>query len=94
MLCCIMYTVLLNCVGCLRDDLSTNEKCRRWQVLALGLLEDPQNKRAIGLPRRTEVLHRFLLSQLDKEAKEPALPPIPPSASKAPTPAKVRIIPA
>eukprot|EP00752_Nemacystus_decipiens_P004347 g3971.t1 len=54
------------------------------EVLALGLLEDPQSKRAIGLPRRVEALHRFLLSQLDKEAKEPALPPVP--APPAPTP--------
>lgn len=57
---------------------------KRQQVLALGLLEDPQSKRAIGLPRRVEALHRFLLSQLDKEAKEPALPPVP-AAQAAPT---------
>ena len=54
-------------------------------MLALGLLEHPQNKRAIGLPRRTEVLHRFLLSQLDKEAKEPALPIAPAPASQVAT---------
>lgn len=44
-------------------------------MLALGLLEDPQNKRAISLPRKVEAFHRFLLSQLDKEAKEPDIPP-------------------
>lgn len=58
------------------------------QVLALGLLEDPQNKRAIGLPRKTEALHRFLLSQLDKEAKEPFIPP--PTPPPALTPSKVQ----
>lgn len=54
-------------------------------MLALGLLEDPQSKRAIGLPRRVEALHRFLLSQLDKEAKEPTLPPVPAQAAPTPT---------
>lgn len=59
---------------------SNTNACLSMQVLALGLLEDPQNKRAIGLARRAEALHRFLLSQLDKEAKDPVLPPVPASA--------------
>ncbi|CAN0514712.1 unnamed protein product, partial [Ectocarpus sp. 12 AP-2014] len=61
------------------------------EVLALGLLEDPQSKRAIGLPRRVEALHRFLLSQLDKEAKEPALPPVPSQPTPSPQPSKAGV---
>lgn len=55
--------------------------CHLIQVLALGLLDDPNDKRAIGLCRRAEALHRFLLSQLDKEAKDPVLPPPAPLTS-------------
>lgn len=75
-----------------RQNTTQKQKQNRenTQVLALGLLEDPQDKRAIGLPRKTEALHRFLLSQLDKEAaREPAIAP---PASPATTPPNVCIM--
>lgn len=86
--CLSIATIFCTCLSMILFHVTLFLPPLYFQVLALGLLEDPQKERAIGLPRKTEALHRFLLSQLDKEAREPLIaPPAPPSG---PSHSKVR----